>query len=288
MYLAQRFISDDQVVLSMQQVIAILGEDSDGSIKVEVMGEAQDLDLYKEELYSSDFRIEMDTEPESGGCPAQTITLPAIAPDEILKRPNEFEILTSENNGDFRVQPQVFAGAPASLSVLDWLASVTETINLSMHYGFPTSPQPLVFLVPLHFFNFLMDRISGGSSHKKRLPNSTESFARTSTPPLGRFTRYTWHLTNIFLLKKVFDTPTVTLEISRRFVKSANNTFQVIEPGPSIVDSTDISEYNKGHKKVMMAKPTNTEYKTFLKVKAVGNSEQLYRYTDFININCSF
>ena len=70
----------------MEQVIAILGENDDGSIKVEVMEETADnLDLYKEE-FVNDFRIEMETEDSANG--SQTIPLPAIAPDEILKPPH--------------------------------------------------------------------------------------------------------------------------------------------------------------------------------------------------------
>ena len=150
----------------------------------------------------------------------------------------------------------------AALSALDWLASITESINSSMHYGF-SSPQPLVFKASQIFFNFLMERICGeSSSHKKRLPNLTESFTRTITPPLGRYTRYTWHLTNVLHLKKVFDTPVVPLEISRKFTKQANG-YQLVETKER---TTDIDFASRSVTRKVMVKPTATEYKTFLKV----------------------
>ena len=257
--------------LSMEQVIAILGENDDGSIKVEVMEEtAENLDLYKEE-FVNDFRIEMDTEDSANG--SQTISLPSIAPDEILKRPTtiiedgkssefDLEVVTLSDSNEMSLQ-QPSSGIATMLSALDWLASITESINSSMHYGFSTTPQPLVFHVPQVFFNFLLDRICGdSSSHKKRLPNLTESFVRTEYPPLGRYTRYTWHLTNIFHLKKVFDTPTVSLEISRKFTKQANS-FQFVE---SKEFATEVDFPLKSTSRKVMVKPTAAEYKTFLKV----------------------
>ena len=250
----------------MEQVIAILGENDDGSIKVEVMEETADnLDLYKEE-FVNDFRIEMDTEDSANG--SQTISLPAIAPDEILKRPttliedgkNEFDLEVVTLNNEISLQQP--PSSIAALSALDWLASITESINSCMHYGLST-PQPLVFYAPQIFFNFLMERICGdSSSHKKRLPNLTESFTRTTTPPLGRFTRYTWHLTNVLHLKKVFDTPVVPLEISRKFTKQANS-FQLVETKEPTIDM-DYSSRSITRK--VIAKSNVTEYKTFLKV----------------------
>ena len=290
-----RFISDDYVVSSMQQVIAILdSEDNDGSIKVIETAAVDNLDLYKEELYgSNDFRIEMDTDSDVSvsGC-SQTITLPAIAPDEILKRPMldevkvqaadaggagnpdkifEMEAITVEGNTDLAMShTQQACHMPPAFTAIEWLASITESINAAMHYGFAMA-EPLVFHVPQTFFNFLMDRISGASSLKKRLPNSTESFQRT-VPPISRYTRYTWHLTNIFHLKKVFDTPSVGLEISRRFAKHpTNGSYSLLKSQEtSFNESTSPSDYkpsevmqNTKHSRKII-KPV--EYKTFLKV----------------------
>ena len=74
----------------------------------------------------------------------------------------------------------------------------------------PGNPDPLVFHVPQVFFDTLQQRISAGSK-KKRLPNSTTAFVRKDALPLGTFSKYTWHLTNVLHVKQIFDTPEVSL-----------------------------------------------------------------------------
>lgn len=91
-----------------------------------------------------------------------------------------------------------------------WLASVTEQINQSMHYGMPGTPAPLVYTIPHSFFDCLRERLSSGG-RKKRLPNSTVVFQRNDRPPFATLTRYTWHLTNAVHLKQIFDTTTVSI-----------------------------------------------------------------------------
>jgi len=88
-----------------------------------------------------------------------------------------------------------------------------------------------------------------------------------TVPPISRYTRYTWHLTNIFHLKKVFDTPSVGLEISRRFAKHpTNGSYSLIKSQDSLFNESSISDYKppdiKHNRKII--KPV--EYKTFLKV----------------------
>lgn len=99
-----------------------------------------------------------------------------------------------------------------SASVLwfeQWLSSVTECINQSMHYGLPGTPEPLVYQIPHSFFDCLRDRISSGG-RKKRLPNSTSVFQRKDRPPFSSLTKYTWHLNNPIHVKQIFDTPLVS------------------------------------------------------------------------------
>ncbi|XP_067007755.1 uncharacterized protein C2orf42 isoform X3 [Anabrus simplex] len=93
---------------------------------------------------------------------------------------------------------------------IQWLASVTERINQTMHFQFSGKPDPLVFHVPQAFFDCLRERISCGGK-KKRLPNFTTAFVRKDAIPLGTFTKYTWHITNIFHVKQIFDTALVIL-----------------------------------------------------------------------------
>jgi len=71
------------------------------------------------------------------------------------------------------------------------------------------NPDPLVFHAPQVFFECLQQRISVGSK-KKRLPNFTTGFVRKDALPLGTFTKYTWHITNLLHVKQIFDTPSVS------------------------------------------------------------------------------
>ena len=41
------------------------------------------------------------------------------------------------------------------------------------------------------------------------MPNSTAAFIRRDALPLGMFTKYTWHITNILHVKQIFDTEQV-------------------------------------------------------------------------------
>jgi len=72
-------------------------------------------------------------------------------------------------------------------------------------------PDPLVFHIPQKFFDCLQQRMSVGvNGRKKRLPNTSTSFVRRNSVPLGNFVKYTWRLTNVLHIKQIFDTPQVT------------------------------------------------------------------------------
>ncbi|XP_023796667.1 uncharacterized protein C2orf42 homolog, partial [Cyanistes caeruleus] len=103
---------------------------------------------------------------------------------------------------------QALDESQVSLSFQEWLGSVTERIHQTMHYQFEGRPEPLVFHIPQSFFEALQQRISSGSG-KKRLPNSTTAFVRRDALPLGTFSKYTWHITNVLQVKQIFDTPEV-------------------------------------------------------------------------------
>ncbi|WAR22522.1 CB042-like protein [Mya arenaria] len=133
-----------------------------------------------------------------------------------------------------------------------WLGSVTERINQTMHYQFDGNPDPLVFHAPQFFFECLQQRISQGQK-KKRLPNFTTAFVRRDALPLGTFTKYTWHITNILHVKQIFDTPEMTMEITRNFVENRDSTYDLYEV-PKMEDIGDR----------MAIRPT--ELKTYLKV----------------------
>ena len=250
----------------MQQVIAILGEDgSDIKVEVTgednlpdlfpISASGETVLNYKQDDLEA-FHIDVETEDGS----SHTITLPSINPDDLLgtnlspiktNRTREDSIsgvLNSEGNNDaiqifqpndtdnlqtaFQDPLTAIQIQHANESVQtaipwtaeSWLASVTEMINHCMNYNYPGQPDPLVLMIPQHFFDFLMERISAGSK-KKRLPNSTISIVRHQ-PPRGKFTKYTWLLTNVLHVKQVFDTSLVLLEVSRKFSKSEDGTYQ--------------------------------------------------------------
>uniref|UniRef100_A0A1A7WW61 Chromosome 2 open reading frame 42 n=2 Tax=Iconisemion striatum TaxID=60296 RepID=A0A1A7WW61_9TELE len=124
-----------------------------------------------------------------------------------------------------------------------WLASVTERIHQTMHYQFDGKPEPLVFHIPQEFFNALQQRLSLGSK-KRRLPNLTTAFVRNDGLPLGSFSKYTWHVTNLLHVKRIFDTPELPLEFTQSFVKNGDGSYSPFlcpdpPPEPESLDKTD-------------------------------------------------
>ncbi|XP_049859146.1 uncharacterized protein C2orf42 homolog isoform X2 [Schistocerca gregaria] len=144
-----------------------------------------------------------------------------------------------------------------SFSFTQWLASVTERINQTMHFQFDGRPDPLVFHIPQNFFDCLRERISCGS-RKKRLPNSTTAFIRRHSVPIGTFTKYTWNITNIIQVKQIFETSLMPLEITRSFIQNRDGSY---EPYRHKSDENEI--YRKTNCQPLI-KPL--ELKTFLKV----------------------
>ncbi|XP_056601917.1 uncharacterized protein C2orf42 homolog isoform X1 [Triplophysa dalaica] len=111
-----------------------------------------------------------------------------------------------------------------SLGFQQWLVSVTERIHQTMHFQFDGKPEPLVFHIPQGFFNALQHRLSLGSK-KRRLPNYTTTFVRSDALPLGSFSKYTWHITNLLHVKRIFDTPELPLELTQSFVKNSDGSY---------------------------------------------------------------
>ncbi|XP_069698610.1 uncharacterized protein C2orf42 [Periplaneta americana] len=153
----------------------------------------------------------------------------------------------------------------ASITFIQWLASVTERINQAMHFQFSGKPDPLVFHVPQLFFDCLRERISCGGK-KKRLPNFTTGFVRRDAVPLGTFTKYTWHITNIIHVKQIFETPLMPLEITRSFVENRDGTFEPFQR------RKDENEAFRKTDSQPLIKPL--ELKTFLKVGNMSPDQQ--------------
>ncbi|XP_059726577.1 uncharacterized protein C2orf42 homolog isoform X1 [Haemorhous mexicanus] len=157
--------------------------------------------------------------------------------------------------------PQALDESQVSLSFQEWLGSVTERIHQTMHYQFEGHPEPLVFHIPQSFFEALQQRISSGSG-KKRLPNSTTAFVRRDALPLGTFSKYTWHITNVLQVKQIFDTPEVPLEITRSFVQNRDGSYEPFRSPRVEVES--LPEGLGPHERQPPLRPL--ELQTFLKV----------------------
>ncbi|XP_049460896.1 uncharacterized protein C2orf42 homolog isoform X4 [Epinephelus fuscoguttatus] len=149
-----------------------------------------------------------------------------------------------------------------------WLASVTERIHQTMHYQFDGKPQPLVYHIPQEFFNALQHRLSLGSK-KRRLPNFTTAFVRNDGLPLGSFSKYTWHITNLMQVKRIFDTSELPLEVSQSFVKNIDGSysrFRCPDPPPE-------PELHEGYRTDRPQAIKPMELRTFLKVGPADQKE---------------
>lgn len=151
----------------------------------------------------------------------------------------------------------------------NWLASVTERINQTMHFQMVGSPDPLVYQIPHSFFECLRERISSGA-RKKRLPNTTTVFQRKDAPPFSALTKYTWHLNNPVHVKHIFDTPLVSLELTRSFVENQDGTFDVYVPRNLETMTSSVTNHGAG---LPTLKPL--ELRTYLKIGHVEGDSSI-------------
>ncbi|XP_016422419.1 uncharacterized protein C2orf42 homolog isoform X2 [Sinocyclocheilus rhinocerous] len=150
-----------------------------------------------------------------------------------------------------------------SLGFQQWLASVTERIHQTMHFQFDGKPEPLVFHIPQAFFNALQQRLSLGSK-KRRLPNYTTTFVRNDALPLGSFSKYTWHITNLMHVKRIFDTPELTLELTQSFVKNSDGSYSPYRCRETPPDPGSDTCHHSRTNKPLAIRPI--ELRTFLRV----------------------
>ncbi|KAM6191397.1 uncharacterized protein C2orf42-like [Sarcoramphus papa] len=199
--------------------------------------------------------------------PGTQATSPLLAQDPAHSNPRRGSLKKPAVASSLKRQgsTQLLDEAQVTLSFQDWLASVTERIHQTMHYQFEGKPEPLVFHIPQAFFDALQQRISSGST-KKRLPNSTTAFVRKDALPLGTFSKYTWHITNVLQVKQIFDTPELPLEITRSFVQNRDGTYEPFRCPKVEVES--IAEAYGHPDKQPAIRPL--ELKTFLKVGEWG------------------
>ncbi|KAK6641715.1 hypothetical protein RUM44_013430 [Polyplax serrata] len=168
------------------------------------------------------------------------------------------DIVISDPNSWVQPTPRIDNSASCNkvnLNFMEWLGTVTETINQHMHYQFDGKPNPLVFHVPQKFFDKLKERII--FVRKKKLPTNVTTFIRKDSIPMGMFTKYTWSLTNIMHVRYVFDTPHMPLKIFQAFMKDKDGSF--VPSWENLQISLD--EMKTNHP---LLKPA--QYKTFIRV----------------------
>ncbi|XP_026109870.1 uncharacterized protein C2orf42 homolog isoform X1 [Carassius auratus] len=157
-----------------------------------------------------------------------------------------------------------------SLGFQQWLASVTERIHQTMHFQFDGKPEPLVFHIPQAFFNALQQRLSLGSK-KRRLPNYTTTFVRNDALPLGSFSKYTWHITNLMHVKRIFDTPELPLELTQSFVKNSDGSYSPYRCRETPTDPGSDTCLHSHTSKPLAIRPL--ELRTFLRVGTCASEQ---------------
>lgn len=64
---------------------------------------------------------------------------------------------------------------------------------------------------------------------------------RKDALPLGTFTKFTWHITNVLHVKQIFDTQGMMLDITRSFVENRDGTYSLYEPPANKVSRLNVS-----------------------------------------------
>ncbi|XP_036904059.1 uncharacterized protein C2orf42 homolog isoform X4 [Sturnira hondurensis] len=182
----------------------------------------------------------------------------AFASDETLAQ--EFSDFLNFDSSGLKeiIVPQLGCHSESTISACESTPSKAKKRKKDEVSG---KPEPLVFHIPQSFFDALQQRISIGST-KKRLPNSTTAFVRKDALPLGTFSKYTWHITNILQVKQILDTPEMPLEITRSFIQNRDGTYELFKCPKVEVES--IAETYGRIEKQPVLRPL--ELKTFLKV----------------------
>uniref|UniRef100_A0A673L178 Chromosome 2 open reading frame 42 n=1 Tax=Sinocyclocheilus rhinocerous TaxID=307959 RepID=A0A673L178_9TELE len=136
-------------------------------------------------------------------------------------------------------------------------------LNYNMNGKSTRKPEPLVFHISQAFFNALQQRLSLGSK-KRRLPNYTTTFVRNDALPLGSFSKYTWHITNLMHVKRIFDTPELPFELTQSFVKNSDGSYSPYRFRETPPDPASDTCHHSRTNKPLAIRPL--ELRTFLRV----------------------
>ncbi|XP_023213638.1 uncharacterized protein C2orf42 homolog [Centruroides sculpturatus] len=268
------FINLESNIAPENKLIAIFNDTQDQcKVDIEVLPDAETLLTVATEAVTSGIEVKPAKKQKKDDNKNEIETPNIIAITEtITTNGNKTRPLIKKSSV---VQPKktgivtVVDESTVSIKFVQWLASVTERINQTMHYQFDGHPEPLVFHVPQVFFDCLQQRIATGVK-KKRLPNSTTAFVRKDALPLGTFSKYSWHITNILHVKQIFDTPEMPLDITRSFIENRDGTYDLYQPPKDKVD--ELAENYKKTEKTLLIKPS--ELKTYLKVGTMSTDQK--------------
>lgn len=90
---------------------------------------------------------------------------------------------------------------------IDWLSSVTESMNQKLTFELSKRKESLVFHIPEKFFRLLKERISSHYSKVEIISPPTEPQGTS----VGMYSyKYTWDITDIFNIKQILDTNLVS------------------------------------------------------------------------------
>jgi len=269
------FVQDDQVVTNggggggmfISIITTTDGDDGGGGSLLEMKAveaaEAADLDPNAHMEVTLEDLVNIQQEQLPLAMPLQTLQqlqLPAAA----------VAAAAEQQQQQLSTRPDTSAAFNVQWRCVDWISGLTEMINSS--YSFLRSSHSLTVQAPQAFFDVLKDRMmsSGGGGgaegaeqrpppprrrpRLQQLPTmTTEVYTRTASPPFGSFTKHIWHLVDLLQVRKVFDTPSVQLQLSQHFVSVvANNdgvsyercaggehlTYLKVGPAPFVIEWT--------------------------------------------------
>ncbi|RXG54797.1 hypothetical protein Avbf_07736 [Armadillidium vulgare] len=258
--------AEDNVGDVSESSFFILNDSSTGTpcqVEVEVVGsdsDLMDLPISNSDTVCTEGEEELHLHTSDGGTIAvhqisENIPLPS------LKRKTDESIVDSKRlQSGVSPKREPVDESEVNLSFTSWIASVTERINQSLHYGFSGKPDPLVFHLPKMFFDCFMNRINKTIGSKKRKSiQEAQTFIRKDAVPLGKFTKYTWKLTSLSHVKEIFSNSEIPLQITRYFSLQKDGSYK-----PCRVPETAADNDINSQAGTQPIKPR--EYKTVLKV----------------------
>lgn len=97
------------------------------------------------------------------------------------------------------------------------------------------------------------------------------AFVRNDALPLGSFSKYTWHITNLMHVKRIFDTPELPLELTQSFVKNSDGSYSPYRCRETPTDPGSDTCLHSHTSKPLAIRPL--ELRTFLRVGTCASEQ---------------